>query len=304
LFTHVYAPPRRYGTDDDLGHLAGALPLLIYVLLFGMASFPKVGKLLINMSKGDSVFKRVLARMFSAQPYGDPQGLLDPIVLTLGGGIPALIHFNTLTSTNSSTHEVYHFLAHLFTFVMGLLSLSVRLRRPDAKDFTLPVCIGAVACLFTFHHQPNMQSAMLHTEYASVNAAFAMLRIVALYKTEVGQVACFFGAWSAVMLGVASEDGVRWEEHSHLDAPATALFCGILSAVLMAGLMCVFGGGKEEGGEKGRGYERVGLGGGGGDYSDGEDGDDILDILKHYSHEEEEDEEKKGGEVEMNEFKI
>jgi len=197
-----------------------------------------------------------------------------------------------------------------------------------------------VAVLFTFHHQADAQSVALHTIYAAIMAAFSVLRIMTLYIPTLGLACVFFGAWSALLLGIASEDGVAWEKHVHLDAPATAFFSGMASAVLTGAMVCAFGGGGgggEGGGggggggesSDGGGYERVLMGGdygegeeeeedfsGGGDESGGlggsggGEGGDILDILKQYDDDGNSTDDLtdacagERGEIEMGAFKI
>ena len=114
-----------YGSPDDLGHLAGALPMFLYCLVLLITSFPRSTRFLKSLQSPPLKF---LGGLVSPQPYGCSPALLDPLVLLFGGSIPALIHFNTLSTTNASMHELYHFLAHLFTGVMGGMSLAIRLR--------------------------------------------------------------------------------------------------------------------------------------------------------------------------------
>ncbi len=235
-----------YGTPDDMGHLAGGLPLIIYGLIL-MLNF--MGRL---KSRG-----RIVTRVFGTPPYIQ-NGYLDTTVLIISGALPAMIHFNTLTSTNPSTHELYHFLAHLFTLSLGLLSLTTRLVIPRVPDLSLPVNTLCVAGLFTFHMQHDGFSRNLHLVYALVMAGFSVARIATMWEPKVGVMASWMAVWSGTLICVASEDGVRWEKHVALDVPATAMVAGMVGALVicLVAILVRERGNLDEGGST---YERVGL---------------------------------------------
>ncbi|GMH60060.1 hypothetical protein TL16_g02962 [Triparma laevis f. inornata] len=229
--TYIPSWPSGYGSPDDLGHLAGSLPLLIYSLILCLNSLPRIANSFLGFRKF------FIVKIISTPPYGD--GYLDSIVLFLGGVIPAVIHWDTLNSTNKSVHEKYHFLGHLFTAFMGLLSFTIRIRLPNVPDISLPVCTALIAILFTFHMQHNPVSASLHLIYAMVMVIFSVLRIMTFFNKEIGVFAAFSGAWASLLIFCASEDGVKYEINSNLDVPATALLTGIISASLIVVITCL-----------------------------------------------------------------
>ena len=96
VFQPVYLPFRKicpaptggwfagYGSEDDLGHLAGALPLFIYCILLLVNTFNGFQRLTKSMQGEDKgVIIRVTGRLLSAEPFGHRgnghrgNGLLD-----------------------------------------------------------------------------------------------------------------------------------------------------------------------------------------------------------------------------------
>jgi len=152
-----------YGSIDDMGHFAGAFPLYVYCVLLLVNAMG--GPEFVGRKRNGNKFWGLFVRLLSAQPMGREDGLLDSVMLLLGGGIPALIHFNTLTTNNSSMHELYHFMAHVFTFSMGIMSFCIKLLLPKISDLSLPLTLTCISLLFTLHKQHNPHSASLHGVY-------------------------------------------------------------------------------------------------------------------------------------------
>ena len=224
-----------YGNDDDLGHLAGAIPLFAYSLLLTICALPTMSKFLLKISKAPFPFAvRMFSHLVSPYPYGSKHALLDSLVLSLGGFIPAAIHYNTLMNISYNTHELYHFLAHAFTFCMGFLSLCTRIFSPSTKDYSLPISMAAVAVLFTFHGQGSAFSVDLHVVYAGTVLLFSLLRLSSILDPSFGHFAGFAGMWSALLLVVASDGGVRYQIHLSFDVPATTFVAGCAAAGVAA----------------------------------------------------------------------
>ncbi|GMH57481.1 hypothetical protein TrRE_jg638, partial [Triparma retinervis] len=236
-----------YGRPDDLGHLAGGAPLVLYGLAFMAMSGGGRRRGRKGVRKGPTWWARETLTPEQTNRKGG--GYLEIATLIGGGGIPSAVHLNTMIKGNSSLHEKYHFMAHLFTFATGILALSLRSRPHlrSASSLIFPLSVSAVALLFTLHHQKSPSSSSLHLVYACTMVLLGCSRLLSSSRpSKWGPVVALSSLWSGLLLCLAGEGGVEWQGREGMDVPTTAMATGIVAAGIVAA-----------------GYAGMGAGGGG-----------------------------------------
>jgi hypothetical protein len=226
-----------FGTEDDWGHFGAFLPYVIYGILVFFSSLERGAQCLRNTGDSSWSYRHLLVRALSPYGLGSQNGLLETLMLLVGGFVNFVAHSRTWYSgTNMSpdwhVHELFHLSSSVFCFSMGILSCVLHQRLRSMIHFALPLFIVCLAVLFTLHTQGTAHSNAIHQVYSIITALSGICRFCVYVDTRLGLPAGFLFIWAGFILLISAKGAEASMVALQMDAAAGVFAAGILSSVV------------------------------------------------------------------------